>query len=360
MIFLLARLPLVTLGKIVHLVLNYKTQATSTNLPGYRVLRHGFLSLTFYSAFSIILYMLAAVLLTSCCGGFMNHNLSDTGIIKTHLLKVAVTEKSRNYLNTETLDTVATYIKSVFEEHCDVAEYQEFMVNDRNYKNVIGTAGINNKKRIIVGAHYDVCGDQQGADDNASGVVALLELARLFARDTLDFRIDFVAFCLEEPPFFRTNKMGSYIHAKHLFDNKVPVEGMVCLEMLGYFSDEKGSQSYPLGFLKYFYGDKGNFIAVVQKFGNGRFGRRFIRLMKENRELPTKSLTAPAFITGIDYSDHMNYWKFGYSAVMVTNTAFYRNNNYHKETDKIETLDVARMAKVIDEIYFAIKNYKVK
>ncbi|NTW32841.1 MAG: M28 family peptidase [Bacteroidetes bacterium] len=125
--------------------------------------------------------------------------------------------------------------------------------------------GTDNKKRIIIGAHDDVCDQQEGADDNASGVIGLLELSRLLKGQKLNYRIDLVAYSLEEPPYFKTEYMGSYIHAKSLVESKADVYGMVSLEMIGYFKDEKKSQSYPIKPLSILYGNKGNFITLVKK-----------------------------------------------------------------------------------------------
>lgn len=149
------------------------------------------------------------------------------------------------------------------------------------YKNIICTINPEKKERIIIGAHYDVCGNQDGADDNASGIVGLLELARQLKNLDLNYRIDFVAYTLEEPPFFGTDYMGSHIHAKYLFDNKIPVKGMICLEMIGYYRDDENSQDYPLGFLSWIYGKKGDYITVVQKYWNGKFGNDIKRQMQK-------------------------------------------------------------------------------
>ncbi|RZK52318.1 MAG: M28 family peptidase, partial [Pedobacter sp.] len=205
-------------------------------------------------------------------------------------------------------------------------------------------------KRIIVGAHYDSCGDQEGADDNASGVVGLLELARLLKGQKINQRIDLVAYSLEEPPFFRTEYMGSYIHAKSLVESKTDVFEMISLEMIGYFKDEKKSQSYPLGLLSLIYGNKGNYITLVKKFGAGEFTRKFWRNFKSAKTIKTKKFAGPPALPGIDFSDHLSYWNFGFSALMLTDTSFFRNKNYHKSTDTMETLDISRMAKVIDGV----------
>ena len=180
---------------------------------------------------------------------------------------------------------------------------------------------------MVVGAHYDVCGNQPGADDNASGVAGLLELARMLSDCQLKYRIDLVAFALEEPPYFRSPSMGSYIHAKSLADNQIRVKGMISLEMIGYFTEKKRTQEYPVGILKLFYGNRGNYITVVRKFSDGKFSRRFTRSFRDAK-LPVKSFQGPRFLPGIDYSDHLNYWNHGFSAVMITDTSFYRNKNY--------------------------------
>lgn len=283
-------------------------------------------------------------------------NLSDTIRIKNDLAIITKTQESRNHKNISTLNFVAKYIYDELFVICDTVYYQTFIVDGKEYKNVIGSIGIDKEERLVIGAHYDVANNQEGADDNASGIVGVLELARLLFTEDLNCRIDFVAYTLEEPPYFGTENMGSYIHAKSLYDNNIKLKGMICLEMIGYFSDEKKSQSYPLGLLRLFYGNRGDFITVVQKFGNGKFARQFNRLMTEQDLIKTKSFKSFEKLPGVDFSDHRNYWKFGYSAVMVTNTAFYRNKNYHKKGDTMETLDLHRMSLVIEEIYYSILN----
>jgi hypothetical protein len=284
--------------------------------------------------------------------------LSDTIRLKSDLKIITKTANSRNYRNIQTLNFVADYIFNELSKNCDTVYYQSYYVNGVEYKNVIGSIGIDKQERIVIGAHYDVCGDQEGADDNASGVAGVLELSRLLSKEKLSSRIDFVAYSLEEPPFFRTEHMGSNIHAKMLSENQAKLKGMICLEMIGYFNDKPKSQSYPIGFLSLFYGNKGDYITIVQKFGNGTFGSQVNKLMKKQRLIRTKSFIAPSKLPGVDFSDHQNYWKYGYSAVMITNTAFYRNRNYHEKTDKMETLDLKRMALVIDEVLLTIRKLK--
>jgi Zn-dependent M28 family amino/carboxypeptidase len=283
-----------------------------------------------------------------------SNNLSDTALIKQHLIALTQTPQFRTYNNIEQLNNTALFINAVFEKYADSTQTQNYQVDGNTYKNVIASFGTENKKRIIIGAHYDVCSNQQGADDNASGIVGLLELARLLKGKKLNCRVDLVAYTLEEPPFFRTEHMGSYIHAKSLEPIKNQVLGMISLEMIGYFTDEKKSQQYPIGILSWFYGNKGNYITLVKKFGAGKFARKFCNNYKKTKVIRTKKFTGIPSLTGIDFSDHLNYWKLGFSALMITDTSFYRNKNYHQNTDTIETLDIKRMSQVIDGVYLSL------
>ncbi|WP_241739274.1 M28 family peptidase [Pontibacter beigongshangensis] len=279
---------------------------------------------------------------------------TDTLRLKQHITALTSTAAPRNYKNLADLNQAAAYIKSEFEQLEGQVEEQTYRVGQQEYRNIILSVGPADAPRLIVGAHYDVCGEQAGADDNASGVAGLLELARLLHQQPLRHRIDLVAYTLEEPPYFRTEHMGSFVHAQSLQQAQAEVAGMVSLEMIGYFSDQKNSQRYPFKPMKLVYGSRGNYISVVQKFGNGKFGRQFKRQFRAEAPLRVKSVRAPAFVPGIDFSDHRNYWHFGYSALMVTDTAFYRNSNYHKPTDTADTLDLLRMGQVVDGVYKAI------
>lgn len=282
---------------------------------------------------------------------------TDTLLIKEHLKTITKTEGFRNHKNIALLDKTAAYIHSVFEKYADTTYYQTYEVKGKTYRNVICRFGTKiNKPIIVAGAHYDVCGDQEGADDNASGVVGLLELARLLHKKELSRPIELVAYTLEEPPYFRTPYMGSNIHAQSLKENNIPVYGMLAIEMIGYFDDEKGSQNYPVKVMKVAYGTKGNFILLVKRSGYGEFVRNFSSQFNETEDVRTRNIKAPAKVQGIDFSDHLNYWNAGYDALMVTNTAFYRNKNYHQTTDKMETLDIGKMSKVINAIYDALIN----
>jgi hypothetical protein len=285
---------------------------------------------------------------------------SDTVLIKKHLTALTKTNGFRNYQNIDLLNKTATYIQSVFIQYSDSVRIQEYVVDGKVYKNVVCSFGTMHQKRIIIGAHYDVCGNQQGADDNASGIVGLLETARLLKGKKLSYRIDLIAYTLEEPPYFRTEYMGSYQHAKALYENKTDVYGMLSIEMIGFFKDAKKSQSYPVGLLSLFYGNKGDYITIVKKFSGGKFASHFSNSFKKSNAIKTKTFKGPKFLPGIDFSDHLNYWNFGFSALMITDTSFYRNQNYHQSTDTMETLDIGRMAKVIDGIVIGILNLDLR
>jgi hypothetical protein len=280
--------------------------------------------------------------------------LADTLKIKNDLIFITKKGVNRNYQNIDTLNIVADYIKAKFKEVSSQVDEQKFSIENIEYRNIICSLGPKDAPRIIIGAHYDVCDRQEGADDNASGVAGVLELARLFKNVKLNYRIDLVAYSLEEPPFFHTELMGSYIHAKYLHDNNIPVKGMISLEMIGYYSEKEHSQSFPLGVFHWFYGNKGNYILIVQKFGNGRFGHQFKNHMMKNQTIRTESFIGPSWLPGVDYSDHLNYWKFDYSALMITNTAFYRNKNYHSDADRLETLNIGNIGLVVDEVFRAV------
>ena len=280
------------------------------------------------------------------------YSQSDTVRIEQHLRAITKTEKPRNHENLDQLNQTAAYIFEEFAKYSDSVSYQK--IKKGVYKNVICSFGPTDAKRIIVGAHYDVCGNQEGADDNASGVVGLLELARLLKGKELKYRIDLVAYSLEEPPFFRSEMMGSFEHAKYLKDNNIDVFGMIAVEMIGYFDDAKGSQDYPIGLLSLFYGKRGNYITLVKKLKGGKFVRKMNRKYKKTDVIRTKKISAPKALEGIDWSDHLNYWNMGFNAMMITDTAFLRNKNYHQTTDTMETLDLNRMAKVIDGLYLSL------
>jgi hypothetical protein len=254
------------------------------------------------------------------------------------------------------LNAASEYIAKQWRGMGLTVDSQGFVADERAYHNLIVRFGGEDKERFLVGAHYDVCGEQPGADDNASAVAGLIEIARgLAARDTsLDYSIELVAFTLEEPPYFRTPFMGSAVHARSLADAGVEIRGMISLEMIGYFSDKHGSQKFPAPLMGLVYPNTGNFIAVVGNLGSWRLTRAIKARMSGACEVPVWSMNAPTAVPGVDFSDHLNYWSLGFDAVMVTDTAFYRNHSYHQPSDTPDTLDYERMAEVVTGVLAAV------
>ncbi len=282
----------------------------------------------------------------------MIDNLKRTVSILSHEIG------SRAYYEVPALNRAAEYITTEFTRYGYKVSSQVFEVRGNEYRNIfVEISGKTSPDKIIViGAHYDTVAGTPGADDNASGIAGLLELARLLSKSSFHRTVHFVAFSLEEPPFFRTRNMGSYRYAKSLNEADKDVEGMICLEMIGYFTDLEESQHYPLPFFRLFYPKKGNFIALVSNIQSKAFLQRVKRSFRKGTDLPVDSLSALSIIPGVDFSDHRSFWRFGYDALMVTDTSFYRNPYYHGAGDLPETLDYGRMEKVVIGLKSAIED----
>jgi hypothetical protein len=250
----------------------------------------------------------------------------------------------------EILLKAAEHIATKFRSNGARVGYQEFEVDGTRYKNVIGEYGPDTLDVVVIGAHYDTDGDQPGADDNASGVAGLLELGRLLSQVQLQSKVIVAAYVLEEMPHFRTHVMGSAVHAKSLRERGASVKLMISLEMIGYFSEGKNSQGFPSPLLKLFYPSRGNFILVVDRLFSTR-AQDVKKWMSAASELPVYSINAPPIIPGVDFSDHFSFWQQGYPAVMVTDTAFYRNEAYHTRRDTADRLDYDKMAQVVHGVY---------
>lgn len=266
---------------------------------------------------------------------------------------------ARPFRDLHRLEAAAARIESRLAA-CGLAVFsQPFVYAGRTYRNLVAeiTGTEAPRKVLVVGAHYDTVSDSPGADDNASGVAGLLGLARALAAAPLKKTVRFVAFALEEPPVYRSRNMGSYHYAESLKRSGSEVEGMVCLEMIGYFTDRPGSQHYPLPFMGRTFPKTGNFIAIVGNRRSTEFTRRLAEDFRSATDLPLSTLNAPAFVVGIDFSDHWSFGKFGYPALMVTDTSFYRNPNYHTPADLPDTLDYERMAMVVTGLHGAIETW---
>ena len=279
----------------------------------------------------------------------------DMQRLQSHVEALSKEYYPRNHTELENLNKSLDYIKGHFENAGANVELQEFVVSRRIYTNVIGRFGKGKGRKLILGAHYDSFEQTPGADDNASGVAGLIEIAYLLGKTDVDREIELVAYTLEEPPYFASSSMGSYAHAAKIKEEKKAIEGVIVLEMIGYFSDEWGSQSYPMPLLKIIYPNRGNFLAVVGRLDQREFTKNIKIGMKGATDLPVYSINGPESLPGIDFSDHRNYWPLGINAVMVTDTAFYRNKEYHKLEDTFDRLDYKRMAKVVISVFEAIR-----
>ena len=265
----------------------------------------------------------------------------------------------RTYRDLDRLERTVQYVSGEFAAAGLAVSTQSFTYDGKTYRNVIAElkGSRSPEKVLVIGAHYDTVRTTPGADDNASGVAGLLGLARLLANRPPGSTVRFVAFALEEPPVYRSQNMGSYHYAKSLKETEAEVEGMICLEMIGYFSDREGSQHYPVPFMNRAFPKTGSFIAMVGNRRSKTFTMKIAGSFRKATDLPLVTLNAPAIVVGIDFSDHWSFGKFGYPAFMVTDTAFYRNLNYHAPTDLPETLDYDRMAKVVEGLQAAVEEW---
>ncbi len=206
---------------------------------------------------------------------------------------------------------------------------------------------------VLIGAHYDSVFGSPGANDNGSGVAVLLEMARRFAAIDADRTVRFVAFVNEEPPFSFGEAMGSMRYARAARDRGDKIPLMLALETIGCYSDQPGSQDYPPLF-RHFYPDTGNFIAFVSNFRSRRWLRRFAAAFRQHSDFPAEEVATFSWIPGVSWSDHQSFWRSGYRALMVTDTAFYRYPYYHSPNDKAHHLDYAAMAALTEGLEGAV------
>jgi hypothetical protein len=257
----------------------------------------------------------------------------------------------RDRAHPENLDRTAAYLKARLTEAGGRTSEQVFQSGGKTYRNILARFGPEVGDCVVVGAHYDAVSDRPGADDNASGVAGLLELARRFGKIPPAFPVELAAYSLEE-----SGLLGSAEHAHSLATAGAPIRGMISLEMIGCFLDAPRSQKYPLSVLKLFYPSRGNFIVVAGKTGDGGLARRIKRIMAKTTPLPVRAFVGPrSLVPDIGRSDHASFWKEGYPAAMVTDTANLRNRAYHSVEDLPERLDFRRMAMVVLGVEQAVR-----
>ena len=286
-----------------------------------------------------------------------SHVTVDANLLKSHVVTLAEKLPARGGFE-KSLKPTQEWIEQQIQSFGKIT-HQSYKVGDETFYNILMDFGpplskpAKSEGIIIVGAHYDTAHSYPGADDNASGVAVLIELARLLSKNeaALKSHIQLAFYTLEEPPYFRTQKMGSFIHASRLKEKQQKVKLMIALDMVGYFSDEKNSQNFPIPFMEKLYSDQGNFIAVIGNLSSMSAVRTVKAGMIGGTNLPIYSINAPTLIQGIDFSDHLNFWHFDYPAVLVTDTSFMRNTAYHTKQDTADRLDYEKMAEVVKGLY---------
>lgn len=268
-----------------------------------------------------------------------------------HVEALATRIGQRNLFAENSLVSSADYIEKNFISSGYEVRRQEYVLGEDKVWNIevelAGTSPAVSNEIVVVGAHYDTAYRTPGADDNASGVAGLLELARVLQTNRFDRTVRFVAFVNEEPPFFKTWRMGSLVYAKRCRERKEKITGMFALEMIGYYSDAKNSQSYPPG-IGLFFPSTGDFVAFVADRKSKELLKKAATAFSSTTNSPKLETTfMGGLVPGLDLSDHWSFWQNGFPAVMVTDTAMFRNKNYHRSTDTPEKLDYLRMEKLV-------------
>lgn len=279
--------------------------------------------------------------------------------LRTHV--TAIASEPHNTGHPQALERAATYIERQLATMGYTVHRQWFEAGGQRVRNIEATLDPASPaaRTFVVGAHYDSAYDAPGANDNGSGVAALLELARsLKSRDrhtTMRLRLAF--FVNEEPPYFQTHKMGSYVYATHLAATGEPIAGMLALETIGYYSERPHSQHYPFP-LDMLYPDKGDFIAFVGMTSSRSFVRKTTSAFRQVAPFPSVGGSAPGFLQGIDWSDHWSFAQVRVPALMVTDTAVFRYRFYHTADDTPDKVDYDRLARVVTGLGGVITNWR--
>jgi len=275
-----------------------------------------------------------------------------------HVEQLSVHIGSRSVYEYDKITATKDYIVSCIEDFGFLPAFQSYIYHGKEYSNiVVSMPGTRRPDEIvIIGAHYDSVFDTPGADDNASAVAVLLELCHMLKDFSPARTLKLIFFVNEESPVFRSKYMGSYVYAMEAKAKNENVRSMISLEMLGYYSDKNGSQTFPLPLMNLIYPSTPNFIAVVGNLSSKSLVERVKNSLKEHSGIPVETLSTVSFIPGIDFSDHRSFWKMGYPAVMITDTAFYRNPNYHSRTDSIDTLNFDKMNDLLKGLLNVVKS----
>lgn len=272
--------------------------------------------------------------------------------LKADVQKIAGEIGERNMWHHAKLNAAAEFIEGAFQEAGLQPRRDSYQIDGRECHNIETEIRGTRSEIVLVGAHYDSVIGAPGANDNGTGVAGVLALARRFARqdrltETPYKTLRFVAFVNEEPPFFQTPQMGSYVYASLCKRRGDKISAMISLETIGYFSDAPRSQTYPSIGLGAFYPTVGNFIGFVGNVGSRDLLRRAISIFRETKKLPAEGAALPAFIPGVAWSDQWAFWQHGYPGIMITDTAPFRYPHYHSATDTPDKLDYDRFALVV-------------
>lgn len=276
-----------------------------------------------------------------------------------HVKEIA--RKPHNVQHPKELERVASYIENELTEMGYPIYRQPFTVDGQEVRNIEVTIepAKANSGTLIVGAHYDSYSDTRGANDNASGTAAVIELARRLSdlRGKAEYKIRLVLFVNEEPPYFKTEKMGSFVYAKQLSQTDESVIGMFSLETMGYYNDQKYSQKYPFP-LNLLYPDKGNFIAFVGMTSSRPLVRKTVKSFRSHTSFPSVGGSAPGSLQGIGWSDHWAFEQFDIPALMITDTAAFRYPHYHSRKDTVDKVDYEKLARVLEGLERVIRRWQ--
>lgn len=253
----------------------------------------------------------------------------------------------RNTQRYPQLNAAADFVEASFQRAGLQPRRDTYDLNGQACHNIEAEIRGDRPEIVVIGAHYDSVFGSPGANDNASGVAALLALARRFAGKPGGQTLRFVAFTNEEPFYFQTEQMGSFVYASRCKARGDQISGMISLETIGYFSDSPGSQTYPSPGIAAFYPSTGNFIAFVGNVRSRALLRRAIGIFRQQAKLPSEGAALPSFIPGVGWSDQWAFWQHGYPGIMVTDTAPFRYPHYHEATDTPDKLDYDRFALVV-------------
>lgn len=281
--------------------------------------------------------------------------------MRTHVERLAADIGERNVFRPSALEAAREYITAEWRSQGYRVATNWYDVGRLRCANVEVTrpGGSEPHQILLVGAHYDSVSGSPGADDNASGVAALLELSRLFAAVTPRVTMRFVAFVNEEPPFFLGSQQGSLVYARNAQRQGDDIRLMLSLETIGYYSDRPGSQRYPPLF-RFFYPDRGNFVGFVSDFRSAGMMRRLARLFRARSDFPLEHVATFRFVPGVAWSDHFSFWRAGFRALMVTDTAFYRYPFYHTANDTPDKLAYPQLARVTAGLFQALAGLSVE